>query len=74
MTEGLKPCPFCESDYQEMVIDRGGVSYIKCKECGARLQIDTTRCSDTLVPQLYEGLVRMWNRRPENEDDGGDSE
>lgn len=69
MSEELKPCPFCGDDFQEVYINRLDVSFIECQGCGARLKIDSTRCHDTLVPQLYEGLVRMWNRRPEDGED-----
>lgn len=62
MSGGLRPCPFCGSEFLVLHVDRLRKSFIKC-ECGASVSIDCTRCSDPSVGMLVGDLETMWNRR-----------
>lgn len=72
MTEELKGCPFCGSDWLTIHASRGGwlheENWIECGGCGCRMVHDTHGCTDTPLGMAIDSLVRSWNRRAEKEE------
>jgi Lar family restriction alleviation protein len=53
MTDKLKPCPFCGSEVSQQINDAWYADYIRCKECGAEMKVNTGESVDV-----------YWNTRP----------
>ena len=59
MGDELKPCPFC-----------GGKATIgKSQEESPKYKIYCKRCAAVIKSSYLEGLIKVWNRRVENERD-----
>lgn len=51
----LLPCPFCESDDVDILMNSSGGHYCECLSCGARTIDSITKVR----------VVEYWNRRPD---------